>query len=57
MSEPIILTPQGKPARAAVAVKTCPGCGKGPEFRKPAGAFGEKFDHCIHCGHEFREAE
>jgi len=56
MSEtPVIVNPHGKPARLALAEKACPSCGKGPEFRKPASAFGEKYDHCVNCGHEFRE--
>lgn len=46
---PVIVNPQGKPARQEA--KACPHCGKGPEFRKPAGTFGgeDKF-HCVHCG-------
>ena len=48
-----LLNAHGKPV--AVAEKICPTCGKGPELRKPANAFGEKYDLCINCGHEFRE--
>lgn len=50
---PLILNPHGKSARENS--DACPKCGKGKEFRKPAANFGEPFDHCVNCGHEFRE--
>lgn len=56
MSEaPVIVNAHGKPARSTD--QTCPSCGKGPEFRRPASTFGEKFDICINCGHETREGQ
>lgn len=44
----VILDAHGKPARDAA--KCCPHCGKGPEFRQPAGTFGGETFHCRHCG-------
>lgn len=45
---PVIVDPQGKPARA----KACPTCGAGPEHRKPMMTFGggENKFHCVNCG-------
>ena len=49
MSEtPVIVNPQGKPARKTDDV--CPTCGKGPEFRKAASTFGGEKFHCVNCG-------
>jgi hypothetical protein len=54
VSEPVIVNPQGKPARAPKS-DACPRCGKGKENRRQVHAFGgDPYDVCL-CGHEFKE--
>jgi hypothetical protein len=48
---PVIVNPQGKPARAS-ASKDCPN-GHGPEHRVKSSGFGEPHPVCSKCGHEF----
>ncbi len=48
---PVIVNPQGRPARAEKAAD-CPRCGEGPEKRTASSGFGERHPVC-RCGHEF----
>lgn len=53
---PVIVNPQGKPARAQ-KTDACPTCGKGKEARQIVHVFGsDPYQACTHCGHEFKEA-
>lgn len=48
--KPVIVDPQGKPARVNDACQTC---GKGKEYRQPVGAFGVEKYHCKNCGSDW----
>lgn len=52
---PVIVNPQGKPARAAKA-DVCPQCGQGKDHRRVMPVFGGDRVFCL-CGHEFGEDE
>jgi uncharacterized protein (DUF983 family) len=49
---PLIVDPNGKPARAAADV-SCPRCGAGTDQRVPSAGFGEPHPVCRRCGHEW----
>lgn len=50
---PVIVDPQGRPARASV-LDECPRCQAGPEKRGPSGGFGTPWTVCS-CGHEWKD--
>lgn len=50
---PVIVNPQGKPARKAVET-VCSRCGAGPEKRKPSSGFGIPHPVC-ECGYEWHD--
>jgi hypothetical protein len=45
MDKPVILNPQGQPARRPVS-DVCPKCGAGPDKRVPSGGFGPRHPVC-----------
>lgn len=52
---PVIVDPQGRPARKA-ADRNCPRCRRGPDRRVASAGFGtDRHDVCGHCGYEFDE--
>lgn len=50
---PVIVNPQGQPARAAVTT-ACPTCGGDAEKRGPSGGFGTPWTVCA-CGYEWKD--
>lgn len=53
-AQAIVLTDaEDKPLESAD--KECPGCGAGPDRRRPSGGFGALHDVCGECGHDFEE--
>jgi len=55
VNEPVIVDPQGKPARQAKAQDDrCPQCGAGREKRVASGGFGQPpHPICAGCGYEW----
>lgn len=51
--EPVIVAPDGRPARTVAGAGPCPRCGAGPERRVPSGGFGDPHPVCAKCGHDF----
>ena len=54
MTAPVILTPQGQPARTVAS--TCPRCGASKDARVASSGFGQPHDVCSKCGHDFEES-
>ena len=54
---PVIVDPQGRPARRRQAPETsCPGCGADQDRRIASCGFGLRGTICGQCGHDFHEA-